>query len=158
MKTSPALQAVVRPVGRRPQRGFTLVETMIVVAVIGILSSMAWPSFAAYVQRARRVDALVALMQVQLAQERYRANHRRYGDLADLGVRSSSGAGHYTLSIATAGVDGYEVVASAVGSQIGDIACRSLRLGGNGADLVFASGADASASNPAAVNRKCWNQ
>ena len=143
---------------RRSHRGFTLIEAMTVVAIVAILSSMAWPSFEAYLQRARRVDALVALMQAQLAQERYRANHRRYGSLADIGVRSSSAAGHYALSMVVAGVDGYEVVASAVGPQKRDATCRSMRMSSNGANLFFASGADTSASNASAVNRRCWNQ
>ena len=143
---------------RRSHRGFTLIEAMIVVAIVGILSSVAWPSFEAYLQRARRVDALVALMQAQLAQERYRANHRTYGSLAEIGVRSSSAAGHYALSVAASGIDGYEVVASAVGPQMRDAGCRSLRIGSNGANVVFASGADASASNASAANRRCWNQ
>lgn len=142
---------------RRRCHGFTLIETMIVVAVVGILSSVALPSFEGYLQRARRLDALVSLMQAQLAQERYRADHRRYGSLADLGLRSSSASGHYTLSVALANTDGYELVASAIGLQMRDAACRSMRIDGSGANLVFASGPDASASNANAINRKCWN-
>ncbi|MDQ6628675.1 MAG: prepilin-type N-terminal cleavage/methylation domain-containing protein, partial [Pseudomonadota bacterium] len=81
----------------RSSRGFTLIETMIVVGIAGVLSSIAYPSFTAHIQRARRSDAMVALMQVQLAQERFRSSNPSYGSLADLGLPSSSMSGHYSL-------------------------------------------------------------
>jgi type IV pilus assembly protein PilE len=77
-----------RSAGRRPSRGFTLVETLIAVAIAGILSGIAYPSFESQVLRARRSDAMAALMQTQLAQERHRADHRSYGDLAAIGART----------------------------------------------------------------------
>jgi type IV pilus assembly protein PilE len=143
---------------RRKSRGFTLIETMIAVVVAGILSSVAYPSLAGHVQRARRTDALVALMQAQLAQERYRANHSSYGSLADIGMRTTSMSGYYTLQVASSGSDGYALVATAAGAQARDATCRTLRLEIAGSGLLYASGPDASASNAADVNRRCWNQ
>ncbi|MEO8080338.1 MAG: type IV pilin protein [Caldimonas sp.] len=148
MQSSPRL--------RRP-RGFTLIETMIAVAVAGILSSIAYPSVEGHVQRARRTDALVSLMQAQLAEERYRANNAAYGTLAEIGVRSRSTSGHYLLEVNT--VDGgYEIVASASGTQARDTHCRHLRLSTTAAGTEYASGADRSFANPAAINRRCWNR
>lgn len=46
--------------------GFTLIELMIVVAVIGILASIAYPSYEDYIRRARRVDAQGIMMDIQL--------------------------------------------------------------------------------------------
>jgi type IV pilus assembly protein PilE len=144
--------------GRRASRGFTLIETLITVGIAGVLSSIAYPSLEGHVLRARRSDALVSLMNAQLAQERHRANHRSYGDLAAIGVRATSLAGYYTIEVAAGAADGYELVATATGRQANDATCRTLRLAAAGASVVYASGPDAATSNSAAVNRKCWNR
>ncbi len=144
--------------GRCASRGFTLIETLIAVGIAGVLSSIAYPSLESQVLRARRSDALVSLMQAQLAQERHRANHRSYGELAEIGVRGSSLSGYYTIEVTASATDGYELVATATGRQANDTSCRTMRLSTAGASVVFASGPDVSASNGAAVNRKCWNQ
>lgn len=140
------------------QRGFTLIETMVAVAITGVLSTIVYPSFTGHLQRARRTDALVSLMQAQLAEERFRADHASYGDLADIGVPSTSLSGYYTLQVAASGSSGYELVATAVGAQARDAACRTLRLGGAGANLTYASGPDAATSNADDVNRRCWSR
>ena len=147
-----------RSAGRRASRGFTLAETLIAVGIAGVLSSIAYPSLESQVLRARRSDALASLMQAQLAQERHRANHRSYGDLAAIGLRPTSLSGHYALEVAASAVDGYELVATATGRQAHDATCRTLRLVVAGGSVVYASGPDAAASNAATVNRKCWNQ
>ncbi len=142
----------------RSSRGFTLIETMIVVGIAGVLSSLAYPSFTSHIQRARRTDAMVALMQVQLAQERFRSSNPSYGSLADLGLPSSSMSGHYSLQMRSNATTAYEVVAAASGAQTHDAACRTLRLSQDSNGLVFASGSDAAASNATAINRQCWNR
>jgi type IV pilus assembly protein PilE len=147
-----------RRAGRRGCRGFSLVETLFAVGIAAVLSGIAYPSLDGQVLRARRSDALASLMQTQLAQERHRANHRSYGDLAAIGARPGSLSGHYTIDVAASAADGYELVATAVGRQAHDTTCRTLRLVVAGGSVVYASGPDAAASNPAAVNRKCWNQ
>lgn len=143
---------------RRAAAGFTLVELLIAVGVAGVLSSIAYPSFTDQVHRARRSDALVALVQVQAAQERWRAGHRDYADLASLGLPDASPAGHYRLEVRAPGDDRYEVLATAIGAQARDAACRHLRLVMDGANLRQASGPDADTANPPAANRRCWAQ
>ena len=143
---------------RRGGRGFTLVESLVAVAIAGVLSSIAYPSVEAQVLRARRTDALVALMQAQLAQERYRANNAGYGTLADLGLRDTSPAGHYRLQTAANGSGGYDVVASATAAQARDVRCRVLRLSLADGAIVQASGSDATTGNDDAANRNCWSR
>lgn len=141
---------------RRFAQGFTLIELMLVVAVAGVLSGVAYPSFMGQLQKIRRADAMVAVLQVQAAQERWRANNQAYGELAEIGVSAASAAGHYTLQINAPSATGYEIVAAATGSQAHDTPCRTLRLRVDGGNLVQASGADAATTNAPQQNRQCW--
>lgn len=54
----------------KKQHGFTLIELMIVVAIVGILSAIAYPSYAEYVRRGHRADARAGLLQAQQWLER----------------------------------------------------------------------------------------
>ena len=143
---------------RRAARGFTLIEILIALSMAGVLSSVAVPTFQSQLQKARRADALVTMMQVQLAQSRWRANGTGYATLAQIGVSSVSSAGHYSLALSSDSDDHYEVLAAATGAQAGDRLCRNMLLRVNGANVVQASGPDVTVANSAATNRKCWNQ
>jgi type IV pilus assembly protein PilE len=135
--------------------GFTLIEMMCVLAIAGVLSSVAFPTFQYAVHKARRADALLALLQAQLAQERYRADHRSYGSLEDIRVPAVSPAGHYRLAMTSSDM-GYEVHAVANGAQSADAECRHLKLRVDGADVVQASGRDERVANVQTVNSRCW--
>ena len=137
--------------------GFTLVETMVVVGIASVLSSIAVASFNGYLLRARRTDALVSILQVQLAEERWRANASSVGSLAEIGAGTTSKGGHYALDLAVGTDGGYQITASAIGAQTRDAACRVLRLSVGGGNLGYASGPGADVSNPAADNRRCWS-
>ena len=147
------------PSTQRPfESGFSLLEMVFSLSVVGILSSIAYPAFSSTLAAARRSDALVALMTVQTAQERFRANHEAYGELSQLGLASTSAAGHYNIVVESASPSGYSVRAVAVGAQRRDTACQQLRLTMDGLNLTYASGETESTSNPASVNRRCWSQ
>lgn len=155
---APAPQPIISALSsRRRSLGFTLIETMVATAISAVLSSIAYPSFQAQVHKARRGDALLAIQQVQMAQERWRANHAGYASLAQLGLASVSPSGHYAIDVSGVGAHAYQVGALASGTQAGDLACRSIRLGVDGANATHASGTDATSANPEAPNRACWS-
>ena len=146
------------PVGELvPCSGSNSIELMIAVAVVGVLSSVAYPSFEAPIQRTRRVDALVSMMEIQAAQERLRSRATRYGSLAEIGAPSVSASRHYTLQMTAFNAEGYEVLATATGAQARDTGCRHMRLTASGFNVVYASGVDALVANADAANRKCWS-
>ncbi len=72
------------------KKGFTLVELMIVVAVIGILAAIAYPSYVDSMRKARRADAKAALLQVAQKEEQFYARNGSYTtDMTDLGYSNT---------------------------------------------------------------------
>jgi type IV pilus assembly protein PilE len=140
----------------RRSRGFTLIEMLVATAVTGVLSSVAYPSYTSTVHKVRRSDALVAMLQVQAAQERWRSNNATYGNLAEIRQPAVSASGHYTLVVQALGDNRYELVATARGAQSSDAACRTLKLSVVGLNTVQASGPDANVGNGSDANRQCW--
>jgi type IV pilus assembly protein PilE len=138
--------------------GFTLIEVLCVLALAAVLAAIAYPTYRSVVLKLRRSDGLAWLLQVQLAQERHRANHPRYATLAELGLPTTSPQGHYVLAVDAVGPSGYQLLAAAQGAQGSDTDCQYLRLTVAGGDVIHSSGADALTGNPAEENRRCWGQ
>jgi len=132
---------------KRPS-GFTLMELMIVVAIVGILAAISYPSYTEYVTRSKRSDAKAALLQVQLAQEKYRANHVTYGTLAQTGISSLSPDGYYTIAISgTPTATAYTVTATPL-SPFTDTSCGTLGINQAGTKTI--TGTDSVAN--------CWGK
>ena len=111
------------------QQGFTLIEVMIVVAIIGILAAIAYPSYDEYVKRGNRTEGQAFLSDVAARQERYFSQNNKYitavGDIAKLGLSgANSPTSKYTITIA-AGGGGYVLTAN---QQFGDTKCGNLSL------------------------------
>jgi type IV pilus assembly protein PilE len=92
----------------RKASGFTLIELMIVVAIIGILLAVAFPSYKEYVKRGKRADAKAYLLQVATKQQQYFMDARQYANqttlTTTLGVApSTSVSSNYTLTVTAAG-------------------------------------------------------
>lgn len=115
-------------------KGFTLIELMIVVAVIGILSAIAYPSYIDYVIRANRSAAQSFMLEVAGKQERYLLDARTYGDLTALGMASSAPASvtkNYTVTATPAtGPPPSYVIQAVAGTYQGsmDAACTPLTI------------------------------
>jgi len=69
-----------------PLAGITLIELLTAMAILAVLVTLAWPAYTDSLRKARRIDAVTALHEVQLHQERYHAAHYHYAEqLSDLG-------------------------------------------------------------------------
>jgi len=122
------------------QRGFTLIELMIVVVIIAILAGLAYPSYTRYVTQARRADGQAAALQLAGQLEKFFTNCSTYsttvvgGTLtACTGLAQGTGNSpdqHYALTVA-AGTTGdiatsYVITATPQGSQANDVDCGAL--------------------------------
>jgi len=84
------------------ERGVTLIEVMVVVAIVGLLAAIAIPAYDNYITRSRRSDAFTALSTVRAAQEMYRAENGYYIGISLLPGCSSTMAGsNYTITVTT---------------------------------------------------------
>jgi type IV pilus assembly protein PilE len=113
-------------------KGFTLIELMIVVAIVGILASIAYPSYMDSVTKSRRSDAQAALLGLAQAMERNYTSNTTYKGAAtggaDTGVPAifstkspiDGSTTYYNLKIQSAAVSTYVLAAEPVGAQAGN--------------------------------------
>ena len=128
---------------RQRKTGFTLIELMITVAVVGILAAIAYPSYMDSVRASRRAEAINQLSAIALAQEKWRANSTTYTGTLGVGglgwASATTDGGHYTLAVsttvATAGT-AFTATATPNGGQVhdtaGGVSCNPLTINQNG--------------------------
>lgn len=117
----------------KQQLGFTLIEVMIVVVIIGILAAIAYPSYSEYVKRGNRTEGQAFLMDVAARQERYFSQNNAYitktTEISKLGLSSvDSPTGKYSLTVGTGG-GGYILT---VANNFNDTKCGNLTLNARG--------------------------
>ena len=122
----------------KQQKGFTLIEVLIVVAILGIIAAIAIPSYTSFMNKTRRVDAITILSELAGEQQRFLSENNRYGtSSADLGYATDpllSEDGHYTVSIQNPTATSFILTATPVagGAQAGDTECGAFTLNSGG--------------------------
>ena len=139
----------------RRKSGFTLIELMIVVAIIAILAVIAIPWWGRYTYRARRGDGQNLLLHIAQAEERYYTDYNNYpltaSSLGYTGTPTSE-HGYYTVALANPASStgqGYRATATPQGPQAND-ACGNLSIDNTGQKLPAPTNAAANS------NGSCW--
>ena len=106
----------LRTIHRR-MRGITLIELLTVIIILGVLASIAVPTYRRYLVRSQRSEAKIALLQLQTAQEKYYSQYNRYTDKVTtkststtpgLGLPGTTETGKYQVSVTNLAVGGQE--------------------------------------------------
>ncbi|NIC41499.1 type IV pilin protein [Aquabacterium sp. A08] len=111
-------------------KGFTLIELMIVVAILAILSSIAYPAYMRYLVQARRAEAQAFMHELALRQERFRANNPLYGATNAAGINANVDTlDFYNFDVQNATATGFTIRGIAQLDQANrDAACTPLTL------------------------------
>lgn len=134
-----------RVLNRRNQRGFTLIELMIVVALIGILVAIGYPSYQDYILKGNRAVAKAKLLDLMARQEQFFQDNKAYAnDLTGLGLAAATmgadqnsnwvtaGASNSIYDFSVSAFDGatftYTLLATAAGPQADDTKCGNLSV------------------------------
>ncbi|WP_137970891.1 type IV pilin protein [Pseudomonas sp. F(2018)] len=121
---------------KRSASGFTLIEVMMVIGIIGILAAIAIPNYTEYLNRSKRSEGKALLIEIAARQERFYAQNTRYvtdsANIAQLAMHKTSGTvvssenGYYEVTVSTsAGDGGYTLTAT---QKIGDVGCGNLTI------------------------------
>ena len=120
----------------RRSEGFTLLEIMMAVALVAVLASIAIPSYQQYGRKAKRAEAIASLLNMQLQQEKWRANNNSYNATAS--QIGAPGSAYYSFSVTNAGASSYTLIAAAIAgtSQVKDkqsgTSCSTLSIDQSG--------------------------
>lgn len=115
----------------KTNKGFTLIELMITVAVIGILAAIALPSYSKYIARSKRAEARAEMLKAEGWMERYYTENNRYSSTAaatttnptafasQFGAVPKTGGANYNITLAVTSST-YTITATRTGSMAND--------------------------------------
>jgi len=136
----------------KQQNGFTLIELMITVAIIGILASVAYPSYTSYIRRGKIADAHAALADYRIQVEQYYQDNRNYGTAGGACGPAVPTSTYFTISC-TAGNPAQTYTATAASKT-------AQGLGSSAGDYTYTIGETNNRSttkfNGATVTKSCW--
>ena len=132
--------------------GFTLIELMIVVAIIGILTAIAYPAYTSYVLRGNRSEGRAALMDAAARLERFYSDNNQYALAdnsfpADANVDTSTETGKYNLTLAS--LSPYQAFTVVATPTFTDTECNVLQYSSTGQKTI--SGVTGNANT-------CWGK
>jgi type IV pilus assembly protein PilE len=114
------------------QRGITLVELMITVAIVGILAAIAYPSYRSQVIRTTRTEGKTALEQRALQMEKCFTRYMVYNSAncaaAQPAADRVTSDGHYRIAISRPGATTFTLTATPQGAQATDAECANLTI------------------------------
>lgn len=131
--------------------GFSLVELLVAMVIVGILTAIAYPSYLQYLHKSRRADAASTLTQDQIILERCYSQNFSYATACGAlpGFPQISPQGFYTINISNRTATTYTLTATPRGTQADDTKCASMAV--NQANLKTAL------NSSAASESECWN-
>lgn len=146
---SPRAPLAVRTSKLHFASGFTLVELMITVAIVGILVSIAVPSYRSYILKSRRAEAMAELTKSQTIIERCYAANFTYAGTCSPAASTATPNGFYNITSASSAVT-YTFTATAAGAQAADTTCTTMSVDQANQKLAFDAAVTAQPS--------CWRR
>ena len=118
--------------------GITLIELMVVIVIIGILASIAYPNYQEFSARAKRNEARAALLRLATNQERFYINNNTFtDDLTSLGFASTptveTETGYYEIEVTSADASNFSATATYLHGGSEADKCLSFSIDGRGA-------------------------
>jgi len=130
-----------KPGPRRDEAGFTLIEVMMAVTIVGILAAIAVPSYRQYILQANRTDAVRALtLNSQILQRCYSQNFS-FNVAACTGALSTTSANNnYTVALTAVANNTYLLTATPKGTQVKDTTCATFTVDQTGRQTALDTG------------------